>query len=62
MKPLTFLRFLYYNKCVYDKNNDEDSRIIWKITASRKWWKTGMSKNYLKITSELQMPKIYLNE
>lgn len=62
MKLLTFSRSLYYNERVYDKNNDEDSRIIWKVAASRRWWKTGTSKSYSKITSELQMPKIYLYE
>ena len=43
-----------YNGVCIDKDVDEDSRIYWKIKASRGWWKPGMSKVYLNITSELQ--------
>ena len=47
-------RVSFYNKYVIGKNDDEDSRIYQKVTASQGWCKPDMSKIYLKITSELQ--------
>lgn len=60
-KPLTGYCFFDYNSKAYEKNNDEDSRIFPKIAASRRWCETGISRNYLKITSELQTSKVESN-
>lgn len=43
-----------YNKGIIGKNDDEDSRIYFKVAASRGRWKPDMSRIYLNITSELQ--------
>ncbi|MGN0331901.1 MAG: hypothetical protein ACI4D9_02565, partial [Lachnospiraceae bacterium] len=37
------------------KNFDEDSRMYQNGKANRRWWKSGASKVYLNITSELQI-------
>ncbi len=61
VKPLTkprFLRIIYTVKFIKTmKNDDEDSREYPKVTASRRWCKTGTSKTFLNITSELQLMK-----
>ena len=53
-KTLDESRVSSYNKVVIRKNDDEDSRLYLKITASQGRWKPDMSRIYLNITSELQ--------
>ena len=48
-----FVFIMSLNK-IFSKDIDEDSRIYLKITASRGGCKSGMSKIFLNITSELQ--------
>lgn len=39
------------------KDDDEDSSNFAKVAASRRWWKSGMSRRFAKITFELQISK-----
>ena len=74
METLDYSRVSSYNNCVCAlfgnilsnwkrykfiyKGYDEDSKILLKFTANRRWCESGMSKIFLNITSELQSLKI----